>query len=125
MSNLSIATTSSGDYYQQRNGPQPAFNSALFEQIFEPANMHQAWKQVKANKGAAGIDGMSLEQFPQWVQTHWQQCKRLLEQGEYQPSPVRRVEIDKPDGGKRQLGISTVIDRVIQQAISQVLSPFF
>ena len=125
MSNLSIPTTSSDDYYQQRNDPQPAFKCTLFKQIFEPANMHQAWKQVRANKGAAGIDGMSIEQFPQWAQLHWQQCKMRLEAGEYNPSPVRRVEIDKPDGGKRQLGIPTVIDRVIQQAISQVLIPLF
>ena len=96
MSNLSIPTTSSDDYYQQRNDPQPAFKCTLFKQIFEPANMHQAWKQVRANKGAAGIDGMSIEQFPQWAQLHWQQCKMRLEAGEYNPSPVRRVEIDKP-----------------------------
>ncbi|WP_243637452.1 group II intron reverse transcriptase/maturase [Parashewanella curva] len=122
---MSIPTTSSDAYSQQRTNPQPAFKSELFQQTFETENMHKAWKRVKANKGAAGIDGMSLEQFPKWAEAHWPQCKAQLLQGKYQPSPVRRVEIDKPDGGKRQLGIPTVIDRVIQQAISQTLTPLF
>ena len=92
---------------------QPAFNSDLFQQLLEPENLHRAWRQVKANKGAAGIDGMTIEAFPLWMQQGgWQQCKTQLELGEYQPSAVRRVEIDKPDGGKRKLGIPNVIDRV-------------
>ena len=125
MSNLSIPTTSPDDYHQQRTDPQPAFNSNLFDQLFEPENMHRAWQQVRANKGASGTDSMTIEDFPLWAQTHWVQCKSQLEQGKYQPSAVRRVEIDKPDGGKRQLGIPNVIDRVIQQAIAQILTPLF
>ncbi|WP_223418504.1 hypothetical protein ACNH6B_13550 [Shewanella basaltis] len=113
MSNFSIPTTSPDDYYQQRIDMQPAFNNDLFQQLLEPENLHRAWRQVKANKGAAGIDGMTIEAFPLWMQQGgWQQCKSQLERGEYQPSAVRRVEIDKPDGGKRKLGIPNVIDRV-------------
>ncbi|WP_258195977.1 reverse transcriptase domain-containing protein [Shewanella sp. LC2] len=126
MSNLSIPTTSPDDYYRQRIDMQPAFNSDLFQQLLEPENLHRAWRQVKANKGAAGIDGMTIEAFPLWMQQGgWQRCKSLLERGEYNPSAVRRVEIDKPDGGKRKLGIPNVIDRVIQQAIAQILTPLF
>ncbi len=126
MSNLSIPTTPTGDYYQQRNDRQPSFNNDLFTQLLRPENLQQAWRQVKANKGAAGIDGMTIDAFPIWLQQGgWQQCKSQLERGEYPPSPVRRVEIDKPEGGKRKLGIPTVIDRVIQQAIAQILTPLF
>ncbi len=123
---MHIPTTPSGDYYKQRNNPQPAFNQDLFQQLLEPMNLQRAWQQVKANKGAAGIDGMSIDVFGVWAQQGgWQTCKVQLEQGEYQPKAVRRVEIDKPDGGKRLLGIPTVLDRIIQQAIAQVLSPLF
>ncbi|MGQ8367510.1 group II intron reverse transcriptase/maturase, partial [Alteromonas sp. 1036] len=83
-------------------------------------------KQVRANKGAAGIDGMSIDDFPAWAREgNWKRIMAELRSGQYQPSPVRRVEIAKPDGGIRQLGIPTVIDRVIQQAIAQVLTPIF
>lgn len=126
MPHLPISTTPSSDYYQQRVGVQPAFTQDLFERFLESSNFHLAWRQVKANKGAPGIDGMTIEAFPLWAeQGGWQRCKRQLEQGAYQPSAVRRVEIDKPDGDKRQLGIPNVIDRVIQQAIAQVLTPLF
>ena len=81
--------------------------------------------QVRANKGAAGVDGLTIENFPAWANQHWQQCKTQLENGRYRPQSVKRVEIDKPDGGKRLLGIPTVLDRVIQQAITQILSPIF
>lgn len=123
---MTIPTTPSGDYYKQRNNPKPAFNQDLFQQLLEPMNLQRAWQRVKANKGAAGIDGMSIDAFSFWAQQGgWQTCKIELEQGEYQPKAVRRVEIDKPDGGKRSLGIPTVLDRIIQQAISQVLTPLF
>ncbi|MDB2387345.1 hypothetical protein N9W21_08410 [Shewanella sp.] len=86
----------------------------------------QTWRQVKANKGAAGIDGMTIDAFPLWMQQGgWQRCKTQSELAEYQPSAVRRVEIDKPDGGKRKLGSPNVIDRVVQQAIAQILTPLF
>ena len=89
-------------------------------------NLHTAWKRVRANKGAAGIDGMSIDEFPDWARSgHWKRIVSELETGRYRPSPVRRVEINKADGGIRQLGIPTVTDRVIQQAIAQVLTPVF
>ncbi|HHC7399533.1 TPA: group II intron reverse transcriptase/maturase [Vibrio parahaemolyticus] len=123
---MSIPTTPTGDYYQQRNDRQLSLNCELFTQLLRAENLQQAWRQVKANKGAAGIDGMTIEDFPLWLeQGGWQQCKSQLERGEYHPSAVRRVEIDKSDGGKRKLGIPTVIDRVIQQAIAQILTPLF
>lgn len=126
MSNLSIPTTSPDDYYQQCIDLQSAFSSDLFTPLLQPENLQQAWRQVKANKGAAGIDGMTIEAFPCWIQQGgWLHCKSQLELGEYQPAAVRRVEIDKPDGGKRKLGIPNVIDRVIQQAIAQILTPLF
>jgi len=106
MPHLPISTTPSGDYYRQRADVQPAFTQDLFQQLLESSNFHRAWRQVKANKGAPGVDGMTIEAFPSWAeQGGWQRCKIQLEQGTYQPSAVRRVEIDKPDGGKRQLGI--------------------
>ncbi|EJG0961945.1 group II intron reverse transcriptase/maturase [Vibrio parahaemolyticus] len=126
MSNLSIPTTPTGDYYQQRNDRPPSFNCELFTQLLRAENLQQAWRQVKTKKGAADIDGMTIEDFPLWLeQGGWRQCKSQLERGEYHPSAVRRVEIDKSDGGKRKLGIPTVIDRVIQQAIAQILTPLF
>lgn len=115
-----------GNDTTQRADSKPAFSSDLFEQFLSPANLQQAWKQVRANKGAAGVDGMTIEAFPAWVKSgEWDEVKDLLLSGRYYPQPVRRVEIDKPDGGKRLLGIPTVIDRVIQQAIAQVLTPIF
>jgi RNA-directed DNA polymerase len=102
------------------------FSADLLELILRPANILAAWKRVRANKGAAGIDGMSIDDFPAWAKEgNWKRIANELRSGQYQPAPVRRVEIDKPDGGKRQLGIPTVTDRVIQQAIAQVLTPIF
>jgi len=115
-----------GNDTTQRDDLKPAFSNDLFEQMLQPENFQQAWKQVRANKGAAGVDGMSIDDFPAWVKSGaWSEVKETLRSGTYQPQPVRRVEIDKPDGGKRQLGIPTVLDRVIQQAITQVLTPIF
>lgn len=88
-------------------------------------NLRSAWKRVKANKGAPGIDGVTIEDFPAHLRAHWGDIRRQLETGRYRPSAVRRVEIPKDDGGKRLLGIPTVMDRVIQQAIAQVLTPIF
>jgi len=85
--------------------------------------LKRAWQQVRANKGAAGVDGMKIDHFLEWADLHWQQCRVQLLKGRYRPQPVKRVEIDKPDGGKRQFGMPTIIDRVIQQAITQILSP--
>jgi len=109
--------TSTGGDVTQRSDSKPAFsnNNNLFEQVL-----------CRANKGAAGVDGMTIDAFPAWSASgRWKQVMVELRSAQYPPSPVRRVEIDKPDGGKRQLGIPTVIDRVIQLAIAQVLTPIF
>ncbi len=95
------------------------------EKVLTSDNMRKAWKQVKANKGAAGVDGMSTKEFPEFARNHWNNIRKHLIEGSYKPSPVKRVEIPKPDGGKRPLGIPTVTDRVIQQAIAQMLTPVF
>ena len=125
MSHLNNSTTPSGDYFVQRADLQPALNNNLFDRVLAAHNLKLAWKQVRSNKGAAGVDGLQIDDFLDWSKSHWKQCESQLIDGSYRPSPVRRVEIDKPDGGKRLLGIPTVLDRVIQQAITQVLSPIF
>jgi RNA-directed DNA polymerase len=94
----------------------------MWEAVFESGNLKRAWKQVRANHGAPGVDGMSVEEFSSWAKEHWKEIASLLEQECYRPQPVRRVEIDKPGGGIRLLGIPTVLDRMIQQALAQVLS---
>jgi RNA-directed DNA polymerase len=97
----------------------------LIERLVERKNMRKAYSQVKRNKGAAGIDNMSVEALMPYLKEKWPEIREQLVRGEYKPRPVRRVEIPKPDGGMRQLGIPTVLDRLIQQAIHQVLSPIF
>jgi RNA-directed DNA polymerase len=88
-------------------------------------NMKQAWQRVRENKGAAGIDDMSIADYPEFARTNWPRIKAALLDGTYNPAPVKRVEIPKDSGGTRPLGIPTVSDRVIQQAITQVLVPIF
>ena len=100
-------------------------NERLLERILSKENLEAAWKRVKANHGAPGVDGISIEQFPDHTRELWGGIRKSLLAGTYQPSPVRRVEIPKPTGGSRPLGIPTVLDRLIQQAIAQVLSPIF
>ena len=124
MSHLYNSTTPTGDYFAQRVALQPALNNNLFDEVLAAHNLKRAWKQVCSNKGAAGVDGLQIDDFIDWSKRHWKQCEAQLVNGSYRPSPVRRVEIDKPDGGKRLLGIPTVLDRVIQQA-TQILSPIF
>ena len=85
--------------------------------------MQQAWKRVRANKGAAGIDGLEIDQTAERLRSQWPRIREQLLQGTYRPQPVRRVTIPKPDGGERELGIPTVTDRLIQQALLQVLQP--
>jgi group II intron reverse transcriptase/maturase len=87
--------------------------------------MQTALKRVESNRGAAGIDDMEVKDLRGYLKAHWMEVRKALESGKYRPSPVRRVEIPKPDGGVRQLGIPTVLDRLIQQAIAQVLTPMF
>ena len=97
----------------------------LMEQILSRENMLLAWKRVKANKGAAGVDGMSIDAFPEFARHHWERIRSALEKGTYRPAAVLRVMIPKATGGQRPLGIPTVLDRVIQQAIAQVIGPLF
>lgn len=96
---------------------------SLLEAVLTRENLRQAWKRVKANKGAAGVDGLDLDQTARHLVTAWPTIREQLLRGTYRPSPVRRVTIPKPDGGKRELGIPTVTDRLIQQALLQVLQP--
>jgi RNA-directed DNA polymerase len=105
--------------------PQRALASGLLEQICEPANLNRAYRKVKANKGAAGVDGMTVGELKPWIKQHQQELVSSLLAGAYQPQPVRGVQIPKPGGGMRQLGIPTVVDRLVQQAILQVLEPLF
>jgi len=97
----------------------------LRKDVLDPANLARAWKQVKANGGVAGIDGMETGDFPAFMREHWDRLRVKIEEGTYAPSPVRRVEIPKDgaSGATRLLGIPTVLDRTIQQAIAQVLMP--
>ena len=94
----------------------------MLEYILTPDNLNRAYKQVKANKGSGGIDRMEVEQLLPYLRAHKEEITESLLGGSYRPNPVRRVEIPKEGGKTRQLGIPTVIDRVIQQSISQVLS---
>jgi group II intron reverse transcriptase/maturase len=91
------------------------------ERIVESGNMNRAYRRVKANKGVAGVDGMSVDELADYVKSCWPELKRELLEGNYRPEPVLRVELPKPDGGTRPLGIPTVLDRLIQQAVLQVL----
>ena len=100
-------------------------NEDLMETIVESDNLRQAYRQVKANAGAAGVDGMTVETFADHAREHWSVIKAKLKDGSYQPGAVREVRIPKPNGGERRLGIPTVQDRLIQQAVRQVLTPVF
>jgi len=95
------------------------------EEAVRPENMKRALTRVCANKGAAGIDGMTVEELTPYLRKHWPGIREELLTGTYKPSAVLRVEIPKPDGGKRSLGIPTVLDRLIQQALLHVLTPLF
>jgi RNA-directed DNA polymerase len=120
----------------KRSGPKPLSGQleremtqhegeGLWEAVFSRANLLAALARVERNGGAAGVDGMKVQELPAHLKAHWPSIRAKLDAGTYQPSPVRRVEIPKPGGGKRQLGIPTVQDRLIQQAMQQVLSPLF
>lgn len=98
----------------------------LMAQVLSRENLQRAWAQVKANHGAPGVDGMTVDEFPDFVRSpNWPGIKESLAKGTYRPRPVRRVHIPKDGGGQRPLGIPTVLDRVIQQALAQVLEPLF
>lgn len=115
------ASRSFNRIWKERDSAQPK----LLETILYKDNLNRAYKRVKANKGAAGIDGMTVEEALPYLKEHQQELINRILRGKYTPSPVRRVEIPKPDGGVRKLGIPTVIDRTIQQAITQQLVPIY
>ena len=105
----------------RREGRERDGASDLLEAILDRNNLNRAYKRVKRNHGAAGIDGMTVEESLPWLKEHREELLRSIRDGSYMPSPVRRKEIPKSDGGVRKLGIPTVVDRVIQQAIAQKL----
>ena len=95
----------------------------LMENILSRENMQQAYKKVKANKGAGGVDGIEIEDIDEYLRDNWPDIRERIRKRKYKPQPVLRVEIPKPSGGVRKLGIPTVVDRIIEQAIVQVVSP--
>jgi RNA-directed DNA polymerase len=105
----------------KRRTESPAIREQLMEEVCERENCKQALARVKANKGSAGVDGMTVHDLPEFLNQHWPAIREQLLSGTYKPQPVRRVEIPKPDGGMRKLGIPTVLDRFIQQVVMQVL----
>lgn len=105
--------------------PEAERVTSLFERVLEKDNLRQALRQVRRNRGAPGIDGMSVDELSGYLKDHWLRIKDDLQRERYRPTPVKRVEIPKPDGSLRKLGIPTVIDRFIQQAINQVLQGVF
>jgi RNA-directed DNA polymerase len=104
---------------------QPSFNENLLERILSQENLHDAFRRVRSNKGAPGVDGVTVQKFREWVDPLWPKILQSLRDGTYTPSPVLRCEIPKNDGSMRLLGIPTVLDRTIQQAISQIINPTF
>ena len=98
-------------------------HAVLLHAAFTRENLQKAFKRVRANKGAAGVDGLDIDQTAKHLTTAWPGIRERLLKGTYRPNPVRRVTIPKPDGGERELGIPTVTDRLIQQALLQVLQP--
>ena len=107
--------------WKERDSAQPE----LLEKILDRNNLNRAFKRVKANKGAPGVDGMTIDETYQWLREHSHELTDRIQRGRYTPKPVRRVEIPKPDGGVRKLGIPTVTDRIIQQAMAQQMMPIF
>ena len=107
--------------WKERDSAQPD----LLEKILEKDNLNRAFKRVKANKGAPGVDGMTIDGTRKWLKEHNHEIVDRIRRGKYTPKPVRRVEIPKPDGGIRKLGIPTVTDRTIQQAMAQQMIPIF
>ena len=98
---------------------------SLMEKVLARPNLMRALKRVRKNRGSAGIDGMTVDELPDWLREHWPRVREELLAGTYQPLPVRRATIPKPGGGARELGIPSVLDRLIQQALLQVLQPGF
>ena len=106
-----------------RQGTKGSGRDDLLTQVLASANMVMAWKRVKANRGSAGVDGRTIAETAAYLRTRWPRIRESLLNGSYRPEPVRRVQIPKSGGGMRELGIPTVTDRLIQQALLQVLQP--
>jgi len=117
---LSISSMS-----QNRENDDSEYAEGLLEKILDRDNMNSAYRKVKASRGSHGVDGMTVDELLPFLKQNGSRIKQSIREGTYRPNPVRRVEIPKPDGGIRLLGIPTVLDRVIQQAIAQVLSPMY
>jgi len=103
--------------------PQRALTDQLMEQVCDPKNLIRAYRRVRSNKGKPGVDGMTVHELADWLRSNHKALTASLLDGTYQPQPVRGVQIPKPGGGQRQLGIPVVVDRLVQQAILQVLNP--
>jgi len=118
----SVDGVQGGPWVEGSSDPQV---QKLLERVVESGNMKQAWKQVKQNRGGKGIDGRTIADTEAFLKTKWPVIRQSILDENFQPRPVRRVEIPKPGGGMRKLGIPTVVDRLIQQAICQILIPIF
>jgi RNA-directed DNA polymerase len=105
----------------ERGTESPAGNQRWMEEVCERENQREALKRVRSNQGSPGIDGMTVDELPEYLEQHWPAIREQLLSGSYEPKPVKRKEIAKPDGGVRKLGIPTVLDRLVQQAVQQVL----
>ena len=103
----------------------PALAQGLVEAMLRGHNVERALRRVEANRGAPGVDGMRTEALRPYLRAHWGRLKQELLEGRYRPQPVKRVEIPKPDGGVRELGIPTVVDRFVQQLVLQVMEPLY
>ena len=118
-----VGTVQSAELFPVRDNGKS--DVGTWEAVVERENLWTALKRVESNRGAAGVDGMEVQELRGYLKAHWLEVREALESGRYRPNPVRRVEMAKPDGGVRQLGIPRVLDRFIQQAIAQALAPTF
>ncbi len=122
---MSTAAERSGRTARLEDAVIPGLEVSLWERMLSPENLGRALRRVRANRGAPGVDGMTTEELVPWLREHWASVRQALDAGTYRPSPVRRVVIPKPGGGERLLGVPTCLDRLIQQALAQVLTPIF
>jgi RNA-directed DNA polymerase len=122
---LSTAAERSGQTARLEDAVIPGLEVSLWERLLSPENLGRALRRVRANRGAPGVDGMTTDELVPWLAEHWAGVRQALDAGTYRPSPVRRVVIPKPGGGERLLGVPTCLDRLICQAIAQILTPIF